>query len=402
MWVWLIRYRILLVFASIGGLALFSFSLRQYTNWRKRKQASAKTPEKEDRLTGFILRVAPSLELVGISLALALIILAPEDGETPILTATIKTWLLTHGLRILLTLIAAFLVYRLIKAVVPQLIEQSGKARSHTIKDREELSKRTQTLTSITVNALVVMTVTVATLMIFDEIGLKIGPLLAGAGVIGVAVGFGAQSLIKDLLNGLFIILEDQYRKGDVVKIADIAGFVEDVNLRHTVLRDLDGIVHTIPNGVITTASNYTKEYSRVNMNITISYDSDLNKAMTIINQIGNELAEDRTFGPMITGAPRALRVDNFSSSGVEIKILGETKPIKQWDVMGELRKRIKKAFDEAGIEIPMSQMKVYFNNNAAKGMLICKTCLTPNLLEGKFCANCGTPLSRAAEELKR
>ncbi|MFH0847083.1 MAG: mechanosensitive ion channel domain-containing protein [Chloroflexota bacterium] len=395
MWNWLIRYRTLLIFALIGGLVLFSFSMRQYTAWRKRQQAASKTPEKEDKSASFILRVAPSLELVGISLALALIILAPEDGEMPILTAPIKAWLLEHGLRILLTLVAVFLIQRLIQRVVPQMIEQSGKARSHTANDREELSKRTQTLTSITVNTLVGMTITVATLMILDEIGLKIGPLLAGAGVVGVAVGFGAQSLIKDLLNGLFIILEDQYRKGDVVKIADIAGFVVDVNLRHTVLRDLDGIMHTIPNGAITTASNYTKEFSRVNLNVTISYDSDLNKAMSIINQIGKELAQDTTFGSMITAAPRALRVDNFSSSGVEIKILGETKPIKQWDVTGELRKRVKQAFDEAGIEIAMSQMKIHLNHNAARSTLTCKSCLQPNLPENKFCANCGASLSR-------
>jgi hypothetical protein len=174
----------------------------------------------------------------------------------------------------------------------------------------------------------------------------------AGAGIAGLAVGFGAQNLVKDTINGLFILVENQYGKGDVVNIAGVGGLVEDVNLRRTVLRDLDGAVHSIPNSEVTKSSNLTRGWSRVNMNIGVAYGEDLDRVMGVIDRVGQELEKDPDFGPMILSAPHALRVDAFGESGIEIKILGETQPIRQWDVTGELRRRLKKAFDEEKIEI--------------------------------------------------
>ena len=202
-----------------------------------------------------------------------------------------------------------------------------------------------------------------AAFMVLSELEIEIAPILAGVGVAGLAIGFGAQSLVKDLLAGLFIIMENQYRVGDVVKIADVAGLVEDINLRRTVLRDLDGIVHVVPNGEIRVASNFTKEWSRVNLNVSVAYGEDLDRVIPVINRVGKELAEDPEWAPLILKPPQVLRVDNLGESGVDIKILGDTKPIRQWDVMGELRKRLKKAFDEEGIEIPWPHTKVYFGN---------------------------------------
>ncbi len=150
-----------------------------------------------------------------------------------------------------------------------------------------------------------------------------------------------------------------------MVKIAGISGLVEDINLRRTVLRDLDGILHSVPNGEITTASNYTKDWSRVNLNISVAYGEDLDHVMAVINRVGEELDKDPQWAPLILKAPQALRVDNLGDSGIEIKILGDTQPIKQWDVMGELRKRLKKAFDEEGIEIPWPHTKVYFGSQS-------------------------------------
>jgi small conductance mechanosensitive channel len=163
------------------------------------------------------------------------------------------------------------------------------------------------------------------------------------------------------MLRGTFIVAQNLYNKGDVVQVAGKTGLVEDVSVWRTVMRDLDGIVHTIPSSEITTVSNYTKEWSRVNLDIPVAYGEDLDRVTEVINRVGAELAEDKVFGAMITGAPRVLRVNNFGDSGIEIKVLGETKPLKQWDVAGELRKRIKKAFDEAGIEIPWPHVKLYF-----------------------------------------
>jgi moderate conductance mechanosensitive channel len=159
----------------------------------------------------------------------------------------------------------------------------------------------------------------------------------------------------------MFILLENQYRRGDVVKIADASGLVEDINLRRTTLRDMDGAVHSVPNGEIRVASNMTKGWSRVNLNIGVSYGTDLDKAIAVANRVGRELAEDPAWSAHILKAPQVLRVDNLGDSAVEIKILGDTRPMQQWSVTGELRLRLKKAFDEENIEIPWPHLKVFF-----------------------------------------
>jgi len=203
----------------------------------------------------------------------------------------------------------------------------------------------------------------VALFMIISELGINITPALAGLGVAGIAVGFGAQSLVKDLFNGILILLENHYSVGDCVHRAGIDGLGEDITLRRTVLRDLDGTVHSIPNGEISVASNYTKEWSRVNLNISVGYGEDLDRVIEVINRVSKEMAEDPNWAPLILKAPQVLRVDNLGDSGIDIKILGETKPLAQRDVMGELRLRLKKVFDKEGIEIPWPHTKVFFGN---------------------------------------
>ncbi|HUW44266.1 MAG TPA: mechanosensitive ion channel domain-containing protein, partial [Dehalococcoidia bacterium] len=169
--------------------------------------------------------------------------------------------------------------------------------------------------------------------------------------------------LIRDLIAGMFIIMENQYRVGDVARVADVAGLVEEVTLRKTVLRDLDGIVHHVPNGEIRVASNFTRHFARVNLNVSVAYGTDLDHAISVINRVGKELAEDAKWRKVIKSPPQALRVDNLGDSGIDIKILGDVKPMEQWAVMGELRLRLKKAFDAEGIEIPWPHTKVYFGN---------------------------------------
>ncbi len=274
---------------------------------------------------------------------------------------TVSSWLLEHGITIFIILVVAYIAYRVIKIIMHRFIARYVRLRGKGRRAQEELAKRSQTLSSVLTSTIGIILVFITLFMILSELDVDIAPLLAGAGVIGIAVGFGAQSLIKDLLGGMFILLEDQYNKGDVVKVAGIAGLVEEVNLRRTILRDLDGIVHSIPNGQITTASNYTRDWARVNLDISVGYGEDLDRVMAVINRVGKELAEDDYFGKLITTAPQALRVNKFGDSGIDIKVLGETKPIKQWEVAGELRKRLKKAFDEEGIEIPWPHVKLYF-----------------------------------------
>jgi len=199
-----------------------------------------------------------------------------------------------------------------------------------------------------------------ALLMIFQEMGVAIGPLLAAAGIAGLAFGFGGQYLIRDLISGLFIIMENQYRIGDVVCFDKTCGLVEDISMRMTTLRDLDGIVHHVPHGEIKMVSNLSKQFARVNLNIGIAYNSDLERVISVVNRVGEELANDPAWREFIIKPPQFLRVDDFGDSAIIIKILGETKPLKQWDVTGELRKRLKIAFDREGIEIPFPQRVVH------------------------------------------
>jgi small conductance mechanosensitive channel len=218
--------------------------------------------------------------------------------------------------------------------------------------------KRKDTISHVVVATVAAIIWAVSFVIILSELGINIGPIIAGAGVAGLALGFGAQKLVQDVINGTFILMENQYSRGDVVAIGEvganqIAGVVEDVNLRRTVLRDLDGVVHYIPNGEIVRASNMTQEYSKINLNIKVAHATDIEKAINILNQIGNDLSKDKEWGEFTKEAPSVMRVDNIDETGIDLKIVGETEPMKQWDLMGQLRLRIKKAFDKEGIEIP-------------------------------------------------
>ena len=266
--------------------------------------------------------------------------------------ALVTGWLIWTGLRVVLITGLAVAAYELAKRTIPRIIAVTV-SKSVPSQPAEEIAKRVDTLAHVLTKTVAVVIMIAALFTVLDQLGINIAPVLAGVGVAGIAVGFGAQSLVKDILNGLFIVLENQYGKGDVISIAGVAGLVEDINLRRTVLRDLDGTVHSIPNGEIRVVSNLTREWSRMNLNISVGYGEDLDRVIGVINRVGQELAKDDCFGPLITEPPQVLRVDGFEESGIAIKVLAVTRPIKQWDVAGEFRKRIKRAFDEEGIEIP-------------------------------------------------
>jgi small-conductance mechanosensitive channel len=274
--------------------------------------------------------------------------------------ATVVSWLASHGIRILIIVVVGAVLWFALNKLLPPIVRRSV-ARTKYKESKEGLEKRTNTLLSIFKGMGRVFIIIVAIMMILDEVGLAITPVLAGFGIAGVALGFGAQYLIRDLIAGIFIVLENQYRVGDVVRVADISGLVEEITLRKTVLRDLDGIVHHVPNGEIRTASNFTRHFARVNLDVSVGYGTDLDHAISVINRIGNELAKDEKWRKVIKSPPQVLRVNNLGDSGIDIKILGDVKPMEQWAVMGELRLRIKKAFDAEGIEIPWPHTKVYF-----------------------------------------
>jgi small conductance mechanosensitive channel len=168
------------------------------------------------------------------------------------------------------------------------------------------------------------------------------------------------------VINGVFILVDNQYSKGDVVTLAGLVGIVEDINLRRTVLRDLDGTVHFIPHSNVDVASNWTMEYSRINLDVRVAYESNLDHAIEVINRVGNQLAEDPEFATKFREPPQVLRVENFGDSAIDIKIVGDTVPLEQWALMGELRLRLKRAFDEEGIVIPYPQRTLHLDTARA------------------------------------
>lgn len=336
MWEWFITNGIWIVVAVIVGLVLFFFLRR----WAKRGIERV-MPEQMKGTKKIVTRVIIGIGGVILALAAAGVIVSRYGIDITPALRRVGNWFLEHGIPILVIILLAYLAYRVVKAVTPMIIERSVTVRGKGRRAKTELAKRSRTLSGVLTGTIGIFIAIAAIFMILSDVGIDITPLIAGAGVIGIAIGFGAQSLIRDLLNGLFILLEDQYNKGDWVQIAGINGLVEDVNLRRTVLRDLDGMVHSIPNGEVKIASNYTRDWARVNLNIPVAYGEDLDRVTEVINRVGKELAEDKIFGPMIIGTPKVLRVDNFGDSGIDIKVVGETKPMKQWEVTGELRKRV-------------------------------------------------------------
>jgi len=331
--------------------------------------------------------------ILGIALA-AVIASYYEVSLRPTLSVT-GNWFLVHGIPIMIIAIPAYVAYRVIGAILPRAVGRFITIRGKGRQYKERVTKRSQTLGNVLTTTVGIIIGTVAAFMILSEIGINITPLLAGAGVVGLAVGFGAQSLIRDVLAGFFIIVEDQYDVGDVIKINNgIAGGVEGLNLRRTMLRDLDGALHMIPNGEIKMASNITKKWSRAHLNISVAYKEDLDRVMAVLRKIWEEMAEEPDWSQrLISKTPWLLRVDEFGDSGITIKVVGETKPGMHWEAMGELRRRIKRVFDEEGIEIPWPHVKLYMGDKGAGGGPACPKCSQPNPPGSKFCSGCGAKL---------
>ena len=270
----------------------------------------------------------------------------------------VSPWILSHGIKIILIAVGTYFLNRFLSHAIEKIVRTAVVSDKYLSKEAEE--KREDTLIRIFTWSGKILILFVAILTILQEIGIPIAPILAGAGIIGIAVGFGGQYLIKDIISGFFFILENQYRVGDVVNFDGTGGLVEDISLRMTTLRDLDGTVHHIPHGEITKVANLSKDFARINLNIGIAYAANLDQVIKIVNEVGDKLTQDPKWKEFIIKSPQFLRVEDFADSSVVIKILGETQPLKQWEVTGELRKRIKIAFDNEGIEIPFPQRVVH------------------------------------------
>ena len=262
----------------------------------------------------------------------------------------ITTWLTTSGIKIIGILIGLIILAQMSKWIVTWM--EKFVPEKDTLQ-AAEAKKRAHTLGNILRHALLIVLCFIAVMMILGELGIQLGPLLATAGIGALAIGFGAQSLVKDLISGFFIILENQYRIGDVIEVVGVSGLVESVSLRKTVLRGIDGRVHTVPNGEIKVVSNLSKEWSRTVLDIGISYREDIDQVIDILSQIGRELETEEPYKSAILEPLQILGVERLGESQLIIRMMAKTVPLKQWEVGRELRRRIKIRFDEKGIQIP-------------------------------------------------
>ena len=227
------------------------------------------------------------------------------------------------------------------------------------------LQLRISTISSVIKSIVIISWIVAGILVGLSVSGVNIGPLLAGAGLIGVAISLASQNLIRDAINGFFIILEDQYAVGDVIGIGEAVGFVEAINLRITQLRDTEGRLVTIPNSEIRTVTNYTSNWSQVDLKIPIAYHSDMEKAIELIEEISANLAADKDWKRDILEPPKLLGVDEFSNQGLIIRVWIKTKPLKQWPIAREYRHRVKLAFDEAGIDLALPHQKIWVSQDS-------------------------------------
>ena len=274
----------------------------------------------------------------------------------------IGQWALTSGLQILLVIVVMLIASRVIHVAVNRAIGRIGG------KEDLELQKRSDTLRSI-INSLVsVVVFAIGLVIILGQLGIAIGPILAAAGVLGLAVGFGAQSLVGDVISGFFILLEDQIRVGDVVQIAGKGGLVERVSLRMVVLRDLAGNVHYVRNGNIDVVTNMTKDYSRYVFDIGVAYREDVDEVIGVIRSVDEELRRDPAFADSILEPIEILGLDEFADSAIIIKARTKTKPIKQWEIGREFNRRLKQAFDRHNIEIPFPHLTLYMGQDKHGG----------------------------------
>ncbi|MCC6207124.1 MAG: mechanosensitive ion channel family protein [Gammaproteobacteria bacterium] len=269
--------------------------------------------------------------------------------------------MIVSSMRILLILLIGWVGLTVVKIALRRM-EALLVARARSEGEAAgEAAKRAETLARLIRQAAIILIWAMIILMILREIGIEIAPILASAGVVGLAVGFGAQNLVRDLITGFFMLLENQVRVGDVAIVNGTGGLVEQINLRTIVLRDLSGVVHVFPNGTINTLANVTREWSAYVFTVGVAYKEDTDHVVEVMRRVGAELKHDAIFGPLMIEDIEIFGVDEFADSAVNIKGRIKTVPIRQWDVGREYLRRVKMKFDQEGIEIPFPHRSIYF-----------------------------------------
>lgn len=279
-----------------------------------------------------------------------------KEGWLTHMVERLLEWGTSSGIRVLVIGIAMFLLLSLVKQVMAKL----RKVYEGTLPSPGQI-KRADTLTHVMRDVARVFILVVGSMMILSEVGIDLKPLLAAAGLGGLAIGFGAQSLVKDIISGFFILLEDSVRVGDVVEVAAVSGVVEEVKLRTITLRDLSGNVHVVPNGIIDKVKNMTKLYSYYLFDVGVAYKENVDEVMAVLKDIAAEVQADPSFSDDILEPLEMLGVDQFADSAVVIKCRIKTKPMQQWRVGREMNRRIKNTFDAKGIEIPFPHRTIFW-----------------------------------------
>ncbi len=296
-----------------------------------------------------------TVTLAAFTLALAVLLfpafeMAGLRPRTGVHLRSLSDWFFGPGLKILLIVLLSFALVRITALVVRRFEYEMSLG---TDLDAVERGKRARTLGSVVQNATTALVVGIALLMVLKLLDLDITPVLTGAGVAGLAIGFGAQTLVRDIISGFFLILEDQIRVGDAASINGNSGIVEAINLRTVVLRDGEGTVHVYPNGAINTLANRSKDFSYYMIDLPVSYYDDIDRLAAVLRQVGADLQADPAFGPSILEPIEVFGVDSFGDWSLKLKARIKTIPLKQWVVGRELRKRIVKAFVQHGFTIP-------------------------------------------------
>jgi len=294
--------------------------------------------------------IFPALELAG---------LRPRTG---VHLRTLNTWAFDSGLRVLLIAAVAFALIRMVTVGVKRF---ENDVNFGTDLDALERAKRARTLGSVLTNAATVVVLAIAALMVLREFSVDISPALTGAGIVGVALGFGAQNLVKDLIGGFFLILENQIRVGDVVSINGTGGLVQAINLRTTILRDEEGTVHIFPNGGITALSNRSMQFSYYVVSLPLAYGEDTDAATAVLKEIADGMQAEDRYTPFILAPLEVIGVDAFEEHAVRLKVRLKTAPLKQWDVGREFRRRINKGLQEHGIQMWSPQRTVTLTQKA-------------------------------------
>ncbi|MBA3312992.1 MAG: mechanosensitive ion channel [Planctomycetaceae bacterium] len=289
-----------------------------------------------------------------------------DSLQNPFTPRNVLQWCIDHGPKLLAILVGMLLLQIVSKVFSRRIVMML--ARGGPRGSREEREDRAHTLVGVFQNAASLVIIVGSILVACEEVGIAIGPLMGGAAVFGLAVAFGAQNLIRDYFYGFMILLENQYKLNDVVKIGETSGQVERITLRVTVLRDLEGRVHFVPNGKIDAVTNMTHGWSRALFEIGVAYKEDADRVMQVLLDLAAELRVDPKFAPLILDDAEMLGVDSLGESSVNLKFFIKTRPLKQWAVKRELLRRIKRRFDEMGIEIPFPHRTVYHHQAASAG----------------------------------